>query len=493
VGAFPISPSVQSPSAWGTRAKLGERIFPATARETTVILAAGKTVAADMDLYWPYNDTRRFKVVVDGATDNTAKVQYALDSLPLNIGGTVYNEKNSRFSMTGLTFPKVGTLRYFGGDDTSDTIAVTNEITEIVCNANGSGIVNEQCFNAPFHPGRVVNVQRQVTGHDAYLGGGQTKDNPARASYNLMDSRRDSLRMIYELYANETAGTSPLSCAGFDVWIRRWAITGVGSSNYVSAPVVGTLIRGNTSNALGQVVAIAATTMTLMWLRGNFAAGETLRNLTASENSATTVTTATYSQTTAGRLGFSLLNGNCTIGLRPGDVPHAFAVGGAIASAPTRSTGQYEDVTTTDPVFVLADGYDTAHGGWAIDTDTSVANASRRLYARRITAGVQGARAAMLNAVRGFGQVSSAGAISTTAFGFSTFTKTGTGIYELVLTNVEVTEDATVNVTPSTYTDKPVVFSQGSGKINIRNYNNDTGALQDFTGQLNITVLGGDK
>jgi hypothetical protein len=94
---LPVSPSVQSPEAWGNRAKLGSKLFPLTTAESDASLTT-----ADLDTRYDGEGTvnaRRFKVSGDGVTDDTVKIQSMMDVAGA-IRGRVHFPANPIYSET---------------------------------------------------------------------------------------------------------------------------------------------------------------------------------------------------------------------------------------------------------------------------------------------------------------------------------------------------------------------------------------------------------
>ncbi|WP_299078708.1 hypothetical protein [uncultured Paraglaciecola sp.] len=432
----------------------------------------------------------------DGSTDNSTEVDLALAALPSG-GGVVRVPKDVRFNILSLTFPERSILKYFGEDDLSDTsIVASNEERIFYANANVDGIVNEQRIEAAYHPAQVINVRKNITGHDSELGVGQSKDNPARASHNIFDEDTDVFRTLYETYANQVAGSSPFSGASIHIWVKRWAIAGVGTDHFTTNPVVDDILVGDTSGAVGQVVSIAATSMVLVWLSGSFQAGETLSRVGPAETSSTTITTATYSRTQGLPIYFGQKTGRIAFcGLRPGENYTDVAVGGSLSVTPTRTGGFHNEEVTVDPIFSWLDANSLTPNGVAITYDVTPAAVNRRLEAQRVAAGVKATPMGHIGAAVLHCAFTNALALSASNYNAASVARNATGDYTITFDNAVATADYAVALTED-YLDadkKAVVYIKTATVLRIRVYDTaDFTSLVDLDGSLNVVCLGGD-
>jgi len=321
-----------------------------------------------------------FGAVGDGANE-TSKVQLALNSLPAD-GGDIFIPPGVKFNIKSLTFPAKSNLIYRADDDLS-TPGPGSDIGSgewVNFSANSSypadptgGAVNEWRFTAPFHPGVVADVRKDVTGANSGLGPSQSLTEPARASFNIMDEQTDSGRLVYEYYLSG----SNFSSLQLHAWRRVVTLNGIGTAQWVSVPTEGTLITGTTSGAKGFVLSVAAGSTTLLWFSGKFVAGETVSD--NNETTSATITSATFAITAFSPIAQGLKRGNWAVGLPADAVRDMFVVGGKISSQRTRGTF-YEDESVLNPGFVWVDSYENVPpNGFEIIYDTSVAAASRRL------------------------------------------------------------------------------------------------------------------
>jgi hypothetical protein len=438
-----------------------------------------------------------FAAVADGS-DQTAKVNTALAALG-TAGGTVVIPRGCKFNLQSLTFPKRSNLLYWRGDDTSANRPPggldTNERIMFAANSSGTGagqgIVNEQHFEAAFHPGFIVNVRKDVTGHDAWTGPGQSRTNPARASFLIQDEDTTAFWIKYESYPTY----SNFSAATFSGARRVYTLTGVGNTGSpanwgATLPVAGDTITGVTSGAKGIVISLSATQTILLWVSGVFAVGEKLTN--GAQTPTNTLSVATYAETAMQPLGYDLTKGNWSVGLPPGSTTNLFSVGGKIASARSRTMSQYIDVTVNDPGYVWLDSYEGAPAnGFEAIYDTSVAAASRRLYKRKLN---ETTNRQMIGSFSAGVNFNNAGTIAVGSFNVTSVGRIAAGRY--LVTFVTAQTSATYLVTMSsddlTLADRDQrVTAKGTGNFEIRNYN-AAGALSDLVGTLDVKVHLGD-
>jgi hypothetical protein len=431
--------------------------------------------------------------LTDGTTDNTTAVQSALDTLPA-VGGIVQNPKDAEFNLSSLTFPQLSVIEYFGGDDISDeTVVATNELRTHIANANPSGIVNEKRLEASFHPGQIVNVRKDITGHDSQLGGGQTKDNPARASYNIMDEDFQAARLHYEQFSNATAGSSKFTGLYLNAYVPRVAIVDVGTDDFATNPVVDDILTGDTSGARGTIVSIDANNTTLQWLSGTFVAGETLAD--DDESSSSTVTSATKTNLLAPWLASSPENGRWVLGgLRPGQGIYDFTVGGGMALAPTQNAGQHIETTWVDPTLALIDANTSTPNGVAVILDQTPSAASRRLETARVTSGtLDTTPAGHIGAAVAYCNFNDSVAVGTSAYNVGSVTKNATGDYTVNFTNAVARADFAVSVTTDDPGEYGVIFVKTTSSVRVRVYDTaDFTTLVNLSGVLEVMCLGGD-
>jgi hypothetical protein len=481
--------------------------FTATQVASAVSAAYGTGATADASTYLPAGtgavahsvqsklrervSAKDFGAVADGS-DQTAEVQLAIDSLGSD-GGEVDIPIGTKFDLQDLVFPLRCNLTYFMDDDNSrpnpSTTLGTNEQVTFAANANGAGIVNEWRHTAAFHPGLVVDVRRDVPGHDAEMGAGQvrvpTSSNPARASINIHDQQVDTWRTVYEVYGGDY---SQFTGTSMHAWRRKVVVTGVGTGagGWVSTPSVGTLITGGTSGAQGWFLSAASNTTTILWLSGKFAAGDTLI-----DNNETTVNTASsvaFTVTSMQPLSQGLMRGNWGIGL-PNDSPRdVFAVGGGGCAMPTRDFGQHVESTITDPYWAWADAVaDVPTNGYRIIYDTVAAAAARRLWLTKYSSATKLAPIGITKAKAAF---SDSSLVETSAVNIASVSNTATGKYLVTFTNAFARADYAVTFGNSDKDDRCIYVNRTTTTVEVWNY--VSGSLADLEGEVSMVCTGGD-
>lgn len=428
---------------------------------------------------------------LDNSTDNTAVVQAAIDLVggTPDRGGKVKIPRYMNFNLKNLTFAKRCTLEYFLGDDVSATPSSTlntNELVSFQANANNSGIVNEWRHSASFHPGVGVDVRQDVTGHDAYLGGGQSRIEPARASYNIYSEEIDMYRTVLEHYSSNSIFTGVKNHA----WLRRITTTGIINTSFSTVPTKGIIITGTTSGAKGRLFSVDGTNLIMTWISGTFVVGETVSD--DDETTTATIATIVISLLQAPALSVHAQEGVWTIGLPPSfvNVPKLFTVGGRIASQKTRTAGQYVAQTVNHPGYAWVDSYENATpAGIEIVYTTTPAAASRRLTLQNLDTAVDRGFVGAVGASTGF---SNSALVATSSFNVSSIVRNSTGDYTINFTNAFARADYQVTFGRSNPMDSPYVFTKAVGSLRIRNATNGTTTLADLLALIDVTVVGGD-
>ena len=305
-------------------------------------------------------NTLDFGAVQNNSTDNTAVVQAAIDSLG-TYGGLVVNPYGCKFNLASLTLPALVNIRYRVNDDLSVPGSASdigsNELIEFSSNSSypadpTGAIVNEWRFTAPFHPGLITDVRKDLTSAATWASPSQSLTDPVRNSWNMADEQVVRFRTIYQNYGATTASTfSGAFTQGFRSRVR---LNGIGTAAWASAPAVGQRITGTTSGAKGYLVAIAAGYTDVEWFSGKFATGETVSD--DNETTTATITSAVYSTDDLIWMGQDLETGAWTLGDRPFGVgTEALNISGNVKLVPTRTGSTVSPKTVTKPTFVAGD------------------------------------------------------------------------------------------------------------------------------------------
>lgn len=236
--------------------------------------------------------TAQYGGIPDGSTQ-TSTVQAVMDlagDRPLHIKNT----EGVRFNLQALTFPRYVRFDHTINDDTSQPGFAGLGAGEIVhfqassnydpVHAPNGGMVNEWRFTAPLHPALIIDVRKDIAGHDAFLGPGQSRTEVGRGSVIFMDERHPTGAFTYENYAETWSATTGVSMYLYRNVVR---LEGVGASSWASVPAADTLIRGATSGATGFLLStkdassvtgsISGTTLTVSAASaGNLAVGSVI-------------------------------------------------------------------------------------------------------------------------------------------------------------------------------------------------------------------------
>lgn len=381
-----------------------------------------------------------FGAVADGITDNTSAVQAAVDSLP-TAGGLVYIPAAVKFNLKLLTFPEKFYISYVIGDDLSNAnlpATTLNSGERVFFNSTSSyptsltgGVVNEWRFTAPFHPGFVTDVRKDLGSNIAsYLGPGQTVDEPVRNSWNIADEQVDTFRVFYQNFLTP----SNFSGVYINGWKRVVRLNGIGTAQWTSVPVAGTLVTGTTSGARGFVLTVDASYTDLLWFNGKFATGETV-----SDDNETTTATISSAVLTVGINSWSAQNlstGAWTIGNHPPGVgTETLNISGNVRLAPTRGFGSTINMpkTVTNPAMVWTDNPEAVSPNQiGLMYPTSGTASLRRLQAVRQDLTTSTGAIAPVGAMVAFANTA---LVDTNAVNVASITNTATGKYTVTFTN----------------------------------------------------------
>lgn len=434
-----------------------------------------------------------YGAIADNITDSTTAIQSALNALPTT-GGTVVIPSGVKFNLKSLTFPEKSNMEYYVGSDTSNPGSASDiDSGELVFfSANSSypsdptgAAVNEWRFTAPFHPGIVVDVRKDVTGQDAHLAPGQDRTDPARASFNIMDEQVGRFNIQYQNYSSG----SNFSGVFLNNYRTQIVINGVGTSNWGVAPAVGDQVyqtSGSTTIAAGFIVSQTTSTTTVVWTQGKFVAGSPLK-YGVSNTSTSNVTSAVYTNTPMPWLAQDFVKGGWSIGLPPQTAEESFTVGGRIVSTSTRDAGQYKYKTITNPGYGFISSYESnTRGRWMV---CESANDYKRVVLKDVTdtntvgqVGACGAHVSFNNAAT----------VSSSNFNVTSITRNGTGDYTITFTSAFARSDYTVSLSTAAPLDFAYVYAKNTGTLQIKVVQTGTSTPRDLTGLVGIACFGGD-
>lgn len=432
-----------------------------------------------------------YGAVADGVSDNTAAIQTALSKIP-TAGGLLVIPAGCKFNLQSLTFPQRCNMQYYVDDDLSHP-GQASDIGSgelVLFSANSSyptdptgGAVNEWRFTAPFHPGMVVDVRKDVDGANAYLAPGQNLTEPVRASWNILDEQVTTFRTVYQNYSSN----SIFAGVGSQTFRRVVTLNGVGTANWPTLPTVGNQIQGVTSGAAGFFISSDASSTVVLWFSGKFVVGEKLRLVSPLTDSSTTVSSLTFDITPMPPLSQDLLNGGWSVGLPPQAVTDSFAVGGRIVATPTRNAGQYVNTVVTDPGFGFKSSYETNIRGRYMVADNTWD--FKRIVLRNLTTT---ANIANVGACIGHCQFPSGGGISSSSFNIASVTKSATGVYDVLFINAAARADYAVNVTMGAALDYGFVTNKATTGFTINVTQTGTSTARDATADVSFACFGGD-
>jgi hypothetical protein len=444
---------------------------------------------------------------VDNATANTAALNTLLAEIEASdpdLAPEIEIPKYCDFYLDQVTFGQNQTLLYWLGDEKSQTQSSTKNTSErvrFVANASVNGIVNEEQLVGTFQPGHIVSVRKDVSGHDAYLGSGinaQSRQEPARASYNFRDEQQTVFRTVYENWALSRNAFSSSRLEGFGY---RVTLDGVGSSSYTVPPVKGDRIGGINSGALGLLYSIDTNSMVVIWTYKEFEVGETL-NIAGGETSTDTISAIAVEVVPFQPLRCGRDEGNWTLGL-PCNLdsinPYLWGVGGKSIATLPRSAGQNipSEVSLTETGYAFADNLELATpNGFELTYDTAPAATSRRIELKKL--GVSTPISALGQDFASTMITSSLG-VSVSALNVASVTNPSTGNYTVTFTNAATRPDYRTlfsirKITAGMNDLEVQEFAKTAGSLTLRVYTRSTGVLTDLDAnhQINLHCVGGD-
>ncbi len=429
-------------------------------------------------------------------TDETATVQKAIDAF-LPADNYLYIPYGTKFNLNSLNFPNHIDIEYTVGDDLSNP-GPSSDIgsgervlfsvqSDYPTDPTG-GLVIERRIAGVLNPSAIIEVRKSVPGADAYLGSGQTRLEPARASFAFQDDQLDRLLLQYQNYLT----FSYFSGTYQHGWRGIFTLNGIGTAQWASVAPLGTTITGVTSGAKGHLISVNAGATVVLWFSGKFVAGEKLTD--NNETTTAVITTAVFTLTPLQQFSQGLLRGNFSIGLPPESAlaRPLLAIGGDAGVQVTRTMSQHVDETVTDPGYKFCDSFEAGTPeGYKIAYDASNATAARRrLYLRPLNGTTN---LAVVGATRASFNFTNAATIPATNsfFNLASITRTGTGTYAAVFTVQMARGDFIVAFGHSTYNDRCIHTSKTVNGFTILNFNT-ANVLTDLAGNVDVTVTGGD-
>lgn len=458
-------------------------------------------------------DATRFGMEVDETASNTAANTAALNTLLADINAKNPNEgplikipRYCTFFLDQITFGKRQTLEYYIDDDKSETVSGTRGVSEKITlpvNASDFGISNEEILTATFHPGHVVDVRKDVDGHDAYLYGDQDRLQPARASYNIRDEQLTMFRTVYENWALDDNLFSGVRLEGFRYLLH---IDGIGSDSFTTPPVKGDRIGGIDSGALGILYSITPTSMELIWSYKEFQVGERVND--GNETTTDVITDYRVGAFTGDPYSLQALRcgrneGNWTLGLPANNEklsPYLWGVGGKSIATIPRSMSQVipSGTSLTETGYAWADNMELATpNGYEIVYDTTPAATSRRLELKKLG---ESAPISAIGLHKASTLITSTLNPSASSLNVSTpITNPSTGVYTITFTN-EITrgdyrtQTSIRKLTAGMHDLRVQEFAKTTTSVTLHVYTASTGALTnlDANHQINLDVFGGD-
>lgn len=433
-----------------------------------------------------------YGAVPNSASDQTAAVQAALDALPTGIGGTVVVPLGVKFSMQSLAFPQFCYLRYFQNSDTTNGGPYgsfnENELVLWAANSGGTGLnegaVNENKFVAAYHPGHVVQLRKDVTGQDAWFAPGQSRLDPARASYNIEDQGEITLlRFLSQRYCTTYNVTSGKFIQGDYVTYTcttTWSPGTPSALDFVSSPT-----------GQGFIKSAGATTV-IYWIGGTFTNGQTL---TSGANTAAAATIGNPVTHTFISISQNFETGGWIIGEQPGYAATALGVAGNVSITRSVSGGGDGPETVLNPGIMFADGLRGGNYGFWVKLDTSGGSTVARLYKMDLASGASDAvvKQYVVGGLLCAGVFDNSLSVEAGGHNISSITSGATGKYTVTLSVAAAHANYIVSCMGTDIADRTqIVQSRGTSSFQIWNYDS-TGTLANLVGSVHVSVQLGDS
>jgi hypothetical protein len=235
------------------------------------------------------------------------------------------------------------------------------------------------------------------------------------------------------------------------------------------------------------VLSVGASSTTVLWLQGKFAAGEAV--IDNNETTTDTITSVSFAITAMSPLSQGLRRGNWAVGLPADAVRDAFVVGGKVAAQKTRGTF-YEDEAVDHPAFVVVDSYENSPpNGFELTYDTTPGAALRRLTLRKYNSSADIGLVGATRAATGFNNSVNP---ASSSFNVSGVVRNGTGDYTITFATAFVTADYMVSLAVSSPGDYAYTFSKAVGSCSIRVVGTGGTTPKDLAGVLDVVCHCGD-
>jgi hypothetical protein len=294
--------------------------------------------------------------IPSGKINFTHEVQTAINTISSH-GGKIIIPPYLKFNLTELVFPPNIEIEYYANSDISKDageVKATNEKIVFLANSNEQGIVNESIFAAPFHPGLILNVKKDVFGQKRLLGNGQSMDNPVRASFLIQD---EGQTQFMEQYVSYPDFSNPYSGWRIGYIRNTYQLTGITSKDFKPALKVGDLIYAQNKMGSGHFIGEGNDYITVQWFSGRFDDNDEL-STEKGVKSARKVSKATFNSIPFNSLSLSRKNGYLGIGIPNNNAVHPLTVGGKIGIQGSRQHGQFVPSENQEPAIVFSPSFE---------------------------------------------------------------------------------------------------------------------------------------
>jgi hypothetical protein len=416
--------------------------------------------------------------------DDTKAIQAAINHLPSQ-GGKIIIPRQCIFYLNKLKFPQNVELDYYATSNRERDAGyakATYEKVSFMSNANHAGIVNEQIFAAPFHPGFIINVKKDIKGHTDFLGKGQSMADPVRATFMIQD---EGLEQVREQYVSWKDFNNPYSGWRVGLFRNTYTFKGISEVDFKRKLKIGELITSEKGK--GHLVEKGENYITLQWFSGRFYKGEILETLDGYECGKKLKEIEVKAQA-FNAISLDKKTGYMGVGLPNSSALHPLTVGGKLGIQGTRLHGQYLPSQNKAPAIVLSNSFEAKEiSGLQIKLNSTPKK--NRLVLTDINDKDDLANLGGLRAHTAFNRKALS---SHTAFNIKSIKRQKEGSYIITFITPFERADYQVGLSTSRPLEFAYVYNKGTKAVTIHIVKTGTEKLIDPEGGISVICTGGD-
>ena len=288
------------------------------------------------------------------AADNTNAIELAIAANSSN--DIIEIPRNTKFNLLAIDLTVNEFYLRFYGNDQEDNPSFqepgTNEqINFSNCwkqDGGGTTDVNEWRFEAPHHPGIILNAKNELTKSGTATANGKASVIFTKNGFNQ-----------YQIGQNESTNVNYWALQSYEIRLDFV----IGTDDWSVNPVVGDILVGDTSGAKSIIVAITTTTITASWLKGTYVTTETLTADGTKTSTATVGTLPVHSQNHKPYRIVQNMTGGQGANTNPERALNAWHVGGVLSLEDAQGGGFGSALSQIHVV----DDIETPTVGWKLD------------------------------------------------------------------------------------------------------------------------------